>query len=346
MTPFRTELLIPPSPFQLGLASSVLTMGSCFAQVIGDRLVANKIRTLSNPFGTLFNPISIHKLLLQASQQSPAADNWILHQGRWYHFDYHSQFSGAQKADVEQQIRHTITETHAFIQQTDVFILTYGTAWVYARKDPSVPRLAKATTPTPHTEIESGIVANCHKVPASHFDRFLASTEQIISSFAKLYAALKTLRPSAQIILTVSPVRHTRDTIPLNQVSKSLLRVSCHELTQRFADVHYFASYELMMDDLRDYRFYQADMIHPNEVAEEYIWQKFTSAYLTPEAQTFLEEWKAIQQALQHRPFQPDSVAHQQFLQHVLTKLDKIASQVDVEPEREKVRQRLHAFPS
>jgi uncharacterized protein Usg len=290
---------------------------------MGKRLADNKFTALVNPFGTLFNPVSLSKLLVQAATNLPPDDLWAEHREQWFHYDFHSQFSAAGQQDLQRILIQTTANTHHFMQTADVLLLTYGTAWVYVLK------------------AKGAIVANCHKIPATQFDKRLLSVTEITRSFGHLHEALKALRPDLKVVLTVSPVRHTRDTLPLNQVSKSALLLSCYEISRSFSDVHYFPSYELMMDDLRDYRFYQPDMIHPNEVAEAYIWQKFMVAFLEPEARQFIEEWAEVKKALSHRPFQPHSPAHRQFLMRTLQKLEQLSMYADLREEMEAIRQKL-----
>ena len=324
MPSFRTELNFPSTPFQWGLRSPVLSAGSCFAEVMGKRLADNKFSTLINPFGTIFNPVSLSKLLVQgATNQLPNNDHWVEHRQQWFHYDFHSRFSAANYQDLQRLLIQTTADTHHFMQTADVLLLTYGTAWVYVLKE------------------KGEIVANCHKVPATHFEKRLLNVAEITLAFGQLYEALKALRPDLKVVLTVSPVRHTRDTLPLNQVSKSTLLLSCYEISRLFPDVHYFPSYELMMDDLRDYRFYQPDMIHPSEVAEEYIWQKFSTAFLDQEAKQFLEAWAEVKKVVSHRPFQPHSTAHRQFLERTLQKLEQLSMRADMSEEMKEIRQRL-----
>src|SRR5690606_20279404 len=186
-------------------------------------------------------------------------------------------------------------------------------------------------------------VANCHKMPSSGFDKRLISAEEIFNSFSSLYTRLQELNPGIRIILTVSPVRHIRDTLPFNQVSKSILRVACHQLAGTFKDVEYFPSYEIMMDDLRDYRFYKPDMIHPTEQAEDYIWEKFIESNLTIEAKKFVFQWKSIQTALQHKPFHVQSRGHQNFLKQTIHKLEQLSDIVNVDEEIAALKAQLFA---
>ena len=173
-------------------------------------------------------------------------------------------------------------------------------------------------------------MANCHKMPQANFEKFLLTQKRIIESFEHFYNSLKKLNPACRIILTVSPVRHLKDTLELNSVSKSILRLSCHTLSQTFPDVAYFPAYEIMLDDLRDYRFYRPDMIHPSDQAVDYIWGKFGEAFFESETNDFIKEWKKIKAALDHKPFHPKEMAHQKFLLDLLGKLNLLKDKVDV----------------
>ena len=316
---FRTELTVPESPKKIALQTNVLTLGSCFAEVIGTKLVDNKIPTLANPFGTLFNPLSITKLLHHALDETlPDELLYVEHQGVWFHYDFHSSLWGRTQDELRQRLFAILQEVKQWLQQTDVLIITLGTAFVYRH-------------------LSSGqLVANCHKTPNSAFQRELLRTEQIVEAFEGVLAQLPSF---LHVVFTVSPVRHTRDTLPLNAVSKSLLRVACHELSER--GHAYFPAYELLLDDLRDYRFYKSDLIHPNEQAEDYIFERFSNAYFTKELQKFIQEWQKIRQALGHRPLYPNTASHRQFLENLLQKLQKIASDVDVNPEIATVSEQL-----
>ncbi len=210
------------------------------------------------------------------------------------------------------RLQTRIVQTHDFLRHASVLMITYGTAWVY------------------HLNASGHIVANCHKQNASLFNKSLLSQKHILESFDHTYNELKTLNPGIKIILTVSPVRHIKDTLELNSVSKSILRLSCHTIAEQYADVEYFPAFEMMIDDLRDYRFYKSDMIHPSTEAEDYIWENFLSRYADPSLKNFMVKWRVIQSALSHRPFHPQSTGHQHFVSETLKKLDELSSLVDV----------------
>lgn len=311
---FRTEINCSPAqPIQLN--QKVVTIGSCFADQFGHWMKTNKFDVLVNPFGTTYNPVSIHQLLLSSLDNKQDESLFVERDGGWYHHHYHSAWTAPTEEQLAQAIRKRQQLVKEFIQQTDVLIITYGTAWVY--------RIQKTNS----------LVANCHKVPANVFTKKLQEENEILASFDELYKKLKTLRPTLRIIVTVSPVRHLKDTLELNSVSKGLLRLLCHTLTQRYESVEYFPAYEIMMDDLRDYRFYERDMIHPSAEARDYINQKFGERYFTPETKQLIKSLNEIQKALAHRPFQFAAPAHQKFLKETLHKLESIKKLVSVEEE-------------
>ena len=323
MKTWRTELIPQKAEFQISLADAVFTIGSCFAQTMGNQLLSNKIKTQVNPFGTAYNPHCIHRLITRCLDKSPLEASGILNrEGLFFHYDFHSQ----QSATTEEGLLKKLSKLHEDhshnLKKANVLIITYGTAFVYRRKD------------------NHQIVSNCHKVPASEFTKELLTVEEIIESFEKMHDALVNKNSTIKIILTVSPVRHIKDGLEQNTVSKSVLRLACHQLAER-KGVVYFPAYELMMDDLRDYRFYKTDRIHPTEEAEEYIWEKFMETYFNPETKKFFEEWQEIKLALQHRPFHEHSTAHQTFLKNTLSKLQKLSPKADVSSEILELKSRL-----
>lgn len=316
MKTFRTDVRMTPSLYPIGLQNRVLTVGSCFADAIGKRLDRFKFDALINPFGVIYNPVSIHKVLLYGVRQElPPEHSYIQQQEVHLNHDFHSEVSSLEKAALSDIINNKIIETHQFLKSTEWLLITYGTAWVYHRKD------------------TNEVVANCHKIPANMFIKSMLTGADVVDSFEVFYRELKALNPAAKIILTLSPVRHVKDTLELNSVSKSVLRVACHHIATKFESVEYFPAYEIMMDDLRDYRFYKADMLHPTEEAEEYIWEKFSEKYFTSETKAFLNAWSGILSALAHRPFHSDSSAHKRFLNDTLRKLQELQPRIDVSAE-------------
>ncbi|GAB3537586.1 GSCFA domain-containing protein [Pontibacter brevis] len=323
---FRTELQIPPTDLQLTLQDKVLTIGSCFAEVIGNKLKQNKVDVLVNPFGTIFNPLSVCLLLQSAAGKPYEFEQHLVEQnGIWYAYDLHSSFSSPDKQELLQHVEESLQHTREQLQQASLLIITLGTAVAYKLQD------------------RDKIVANCHKLPAKNFERVLLQAEEMKQAFEQTLSLLKQINPGLKVLLTVSPVRHIKETLTINSVSKAALRVLCHQLEEAHAHVQYFPAFEIMMDDLRDYRFYKQDMLHPTEVAEDYIWQKFIAAYYDKDFQTFLETWQKMQRAAAHRPFHPQSEAHQAFLKNTLQQLAQLKDKhkIDTSAEEKVLRDQL-----
>lgn len=320
---FRTEITCP-SVHPIGLKDCIITTGSCFADQFGQWLKQNKFDVLVNPFGTNYNPISIHNVLMDSLSMTVDENLFTEHHQLWHHFDYHSQWSSPKKQELKNSIQKVQQQTDAYIRKADVFMITYGTAWVYQLKN------------------ADSIVANCHKVPSREFAKRLLTVEEITASFDLLYTTIKRVRPDLRIIITVSPVRHIKDTLMLNSVSKATLRLASHLISNRYEEVEYFPSYEIMMDDLRDYRFYDRDKIHPSEEALEYISHKFSDQYFKPELKSFIEKWSTIRQSMEHRPYHPHSEAHQHFLKELVHKLEELKGVVSVEEEIKLIQSQIH----
>ena len=310
---FRTEIRVVPGK-PISLKDRILTTGSCFAQQFGDWLLSNKFNVLSNPFGTTYNPISIHENLTDALTNKVNETLFIKQDAIWKHYNYHSNWWASEKQSLIDAIQERQGLVNQYLKSSSVIILTYGTAWVYKHI------------------ADHRLVSDCHKRPAHLFEKRLLTVDEIIASFNELYHQIQAINKDVRFILTVSPVRHIKDTLALNSVSKATLRLACHNIASRFRPVDYFPSYEIMMDDLRDYRFYDRDMIHPTVEAFDYISQKFSDQYFSAEVTSFIENWKSLKQSLQHKPYHPHSSQHQQFLKFLLTQLKSI-SEVSVDPE-------------
>lgn len=326
---FRTELTIAPQERQLARTARVLTVGSCFADSIGARLRLNKVNALVNPFGTVFQPLALAQLLRAAAGEE---QDWQQHvveaRGRWQSYDFHSTIGADSPVELLQLIQQTVSRVGEFVRTADTVVLTLGTAWAYRLR-------------------ETGeLVSNLHKLPASLFEKELLTADEIVNGLAEVHALLRRLNPNVRIVLTVSPVRHIKDTLPLNAVSKSVLRVACHYLSELLPGVSYFPAYELLVDELRDYRFYASDMLHPSEVAEDYIWDKFARAYFDADFGRFRKEWAAVRQSLGHRPLHLGAPEHRTFLDQTAERLERLASQgVDVRQEQRDVQRQLVSLP-
>lgn len=322
---FHTELTPESLPYRIGLRSRIVTIGSCFADVIGRRMADHKLDVLVNPFGILFNPVSVTKLLTMALQgTAPDESRYVERDGIWLHYDFHSSLWANSRAELRDKLVYTLTHTADAIRKADFLLLTLGSAVVYR-----------------HSET-GNVVANCHKMPSSLFEKYLYSYDYLIDDLKRVLKMLHKANSNLKVLLTVSPVRHTRDTLPLNSVSKSTLRVAAHELTVWNDWVLYFPAYEIMTDDLRDYRFYEADMIHPNSQAHEYIFGKFAESTFDADLRGFVSEWAQVSKSLAHRPlYGEDSPAHRKFLTKLVTQLENLSKRVDVSAELAEVRGRL-----
>ena len=322
---FRTELQPTPAPFRLSLQKPLLTLGSCFAAVIGERLQEAKFKVLVNPFGTLFHPLPLTSLLQMALlEQQPGEESYLLYQERWLNYLLHSSINAPTKEELQEHIAQTLQTVKNQLLQGQALMLTLGTSFVYELRDPLLT------------------VANCHKQPQKQFTKRLVPVEENLLALEELWKLLKSKNQDLKLVLTVSPVRHLKDTLELNSVSKAMLRVVCHQMAEKYPeDIYYFPSYELLVDDLRDYRFYGSDLLHPSPMAEQYVWEKFRDALLDEDAQLFLKEWEPLKQALLHRPFNPTSSAHRQFLQKTLQKLQALSSRVEVGDEIKKLEEQL-----
>jgi hypothetical protein len=324
MKSFRTDVSITPFTQPIGLKNKVFTVGSCFSEAMGTRLNRFKFSVLPNPFGTIYNPMAIHRAVQYAIyNESPPEHTYLQNREIYLNYDFHSEQSALAKSELKDRINNIIGSSHYFLKDANWLLITYGTAWVYSRKD------------------TGEIVANCHKMPGDAFTKSLLSEKDIVDSFGTLHSMLMKLNPALKIILTLSPVRHIKDTLELNSVSKAVIRVACHAIIQKFRDVAYFPAYEIMMDDLRDYRFYKSDMLHPSEEAEDYIWEKFSDRYFSADTKMFINRWKSILAALSHKPFHPTSAAHQQFLLETLKKLEELKTLVNVEDEIATIKSQL-----
>ena len=318
---FRTPLLLPPSHFLISHHDAIVSIGSCFADVMGKYLTQFKFDVCSNPFGNIYQPISIFQLL--SLNEILQDDNFIQQNGQWYNFQLHSEISAATK----DELKRIITEIHqnfiAKLTKASFLIVTLGTAWVYQQKD------------------NGNLVANCHKVIAQKFDKKLLDINTIQTTFETFHEQLLKLNPKIRLLFTVSPVRHIKDTLELNSVSKALLRIFCHQMISTYNHIDYFPSYEIMMDDLRDYRFYEKDMIHPNEIAHEYIWESFSKTWLQPDTIKTCIEWQKVSKSISHKPFQPKSEAYQEFLKNTLIKLKSFEHLLDVNSEIQLIQEKI-----
>ena len=324
MSEFRTSIEKINPAFRFSLNAKTLTLGSCFSDVLGKYLIENKIECVANPFGNVYNIQSIADIVEGIVERSePNKDAIVENNGVFFHYNYHSEIRDYTQNGLLEKLRQINTSTKKFLQKTDYLILTLGTSWVYEKID------------------NQNIVSNCHKQYASLFKKKLLSEKQQLDIFEKINLLLKSLNSKLQIILTISPVRHIKDSLELNSVSKSILRTLCYNITETYKDVFYYPSFEIMMDDLRDYRFYKADLIHPNEQAEKYILDIFAETYFDENLKIFINDWKKIKAGMEHKPFNPKSESHQEFLKNLLTKIQSFENQIDISKEREIIQNQI-----
>jgi len=291
----------------------MLLIGSCFSENISKKLHYFKFNTYSNPFGILFNPIAIEALITHAINEKIYTENEIFQLNeQWHCFDTHSDLSSLNKKDVLQNLNSTIQATHQQLTNATHILITLGTAWVY--------RFIENDT----------IVGNCHKVPQKKFLKELLSVDEIMASLENMSALIKNVNPKTNIIFTVSPVRHLKDGFIENSQSKAHLLAAIHQLVDKRKQLYYFPSFEIMLDDLRDYRFYDSDMIHPNDTAIEYIWEQFINVWIHENSLSIMKEVDSIQKSLAHKPFNPDSEQHKLFLSGLQTKIQNLKKHYNV----------------
>jgi hypothetical protein len=294
MASFRTEFNFPPSSFKINHASALVLTGSCFSENIGRSLTERKFKVLSNPYGILFNPRSIARSVNEIIEGKIYGEkDLVLHNGVYHSMQHHSRFSGTDKNAVLQSINSAVKEAGAILRDASFIFITVGTAIVYRMQD--------------HT------VGNCHKMPGSLFEKKMLSVNEVVDCFDDMIVSLQKFNSGLQIVFTLSPVRHLKEGFEENQVSKSVLRAAMHESIQKHTNVSYFPAYELVMDDLRDYRFYDTDMVHPSAEAVYYVWQKFAGHYFDEKTKSLVSRIEQLNTALAHRPHFPESDAHLKF---------------------------------
>ncbi len=309
---FKTNIEIDRASFDISYQDYILSIGSCFAENIAQKMQNILYNVSSNPFGTLYNPLSIRNSLgLMLNNYEFQLHDLFLNNGLWNSFQHHSSFSDANPAVVLEKINVELAKTRSRLLQTSVLVITFGTAWVY--------ELRKT----------GKIVSNCHKLPANRFRRRKLSVSEIVNYAGPLLEYLKEKLPELNIVLSVSPIRHLKDGFAENQISKSTLILAVHELVQRAGYIHYFPAYEIMMDDLRDYRYYADDMIHPGNPAIDFIWELFKKYCFDGKDDALRNSIVKIHKAMQHRSFNPASARHQKFVEQQLKQIDKIQKKAD-----------------
>ncbi|HEA20100.1 hypothetical protein LCGC14_0703880 [marine sediment metagenome] len=309
----QTEIPLDKAEHQIDYDSRLVVLGSCFAENMGKKFEYYKFQQLQNPFGILFHPLAIEKLLSKAVKKEWYCETDIFQlNGLWHCFDAHSNLSDISQKKLLEKLNTGLTSMRKHIDNATHSIITLGTAWVYR-----------------HTESDT-IVANCHKVPQNEFSKELIPIPAIVKSLKRIVELVQSVNVDLQLIFTVSPVRHLKDGFVENQRSKAHLVAGMHQLleTSNFKSfASYFPSYELLMDELRDYRFYERDMVHPNQLAIDYIWEKFKQAWISNRAFKTMEEVERVQKGISHRPFNPDTEHHRSFQKVLDFKMSELKTQ-------------------
>jgi len=310
---FRTNIQLKKERNQIDYNSKLLLIGSCFSENIYTKLNYFKFNAVSNPFGILFNPIAIENLITNSINQKEYSkkDIFLLNE-RWHCFDAHSDLSSSDKNELLQNLKKEIVSTNKQLNNSTHIIITLGTSWVY--------RFIETDC----------IVGNCHKVPQKKFLKELLSVDEILASLENIYTLIKDVNPTVTIIFTVSPVRHLKDGFVENSQSKAHLLAAIHQVTDKKNRLYYFPSYEIMLDDLRDYRFYNSDMVHPNETAIDYIWKLFKHVWVNEKSNLIMKEVNVIQKGLAHKPFNSNSEQHKQFLTDLQQKITSLKSNYNI----------------
>lgn len=324
-TPVELSPGLPP----VDHAQRLLLMGSCFAENIGGLLTESKFRVDVNPFGILYNPLSVSAALREAlAGKVYAGTDLFFYHERWHSPMHHSAFSAAMQQETLENIHRRLDLLRQELDGLDWLMLTLGTAYVYERKD------------------TGRVVGNCHKQPERMFTRRRLEVEEIVEDYASLLTDLWHRAPGLKVLLTVSPIRHVRDGLHANQLSKSVLLLAVARLQEKFPQgVFYFPSYEIMTDELRDYRFYADDLVHPSSLAIQYIWERFGEAFFTDATRRLIEECDAVRRALAHKPFHPEGEEYKRFLGQIVLKIERLNGKypyLDFEKETELCRTRLN----
>lgn len=311
MDQFRTLVEIPESDFKISYHSKIIMLGSCFVENIGSILLKNKFNASVNPFGVIYNPFSVaNSLKLLIENKTFTEENLNFANDQYFSYYHHGSFSSNNMEKCLENINSSIQSASLDLAGADILCITFGTSWVYEL-------------------IDSGfVVSNCHKQLASSFHRYRLNVDEIVKLYKDLILSLSLFNPHLKIIFTVSPIRHWKDGANGNQLSKSALLLAVEQLVQLFDHVSYFPSYEIVMDELRDYRFYDEDMIHLNSTSVNYIWSRFSNTFIDEETLSQMKNIKKIISAAGHRPFNPDSESHQKFLANTYRKMEDLENQI------------------
>lgn len=307
---FTTKIPIAKSNSPIDYSARIVSLGSCFAENMGEKFDYYKFQSTTNPFGIIFNPVAIEKILARAIHLIYFTENDLFfHNELWHCYEVHSDLSNPNKEQILSNLNRLVTEMNSKLAAATHLYITYGTSWVYQLKPTGV------------------VVANCHKVAQGQFEKRLLSVNEIETAIQNSIDLILKFNPTCQVVFTVSPVRHIKDGFVENQRSKANLISALHTSIAKIPSSSYFPSYEIVMDELRDYRFYDQDLLHPNAVAIDYIWERFCESSISQETQQIMQEVESIQKGMAHRPFHPESISHTKFLQKLKEKSAQLEAQ-------------------
>ena len=317
-----------PASHKINYGERLLLMGSCFTENIGLKLQAHLFETLENSHGILFNPVSVQNALMDiiANKKYTELDLFLLNDV-WNSWHHHSRFSGVTQTEALDKMNGAIQEAHSYLKSAHHLVITLGSAWLYTLNE-NVPN---------HMGM---VVANNHKAPANWFAKKLLQPQELLSNLQSLVAALQSFNPNLHIVFTISPVRHLREGLVENNRSKAVLIQAVHDLVSMEKNIEYFPAYEYVIDDLRDYRFYSEDLVHPNYAATQYVWEKLIDTYMSAETQSIMKQVAELQLAFNHKPFFSGSTEHQKFLLSYIEKTMHLMAQCPQLP----LEKHLHFF--
>ena len=324
---FRTQVELPERQTEIRHSEQIMLFGSCFAENIGNLLLENKFRCDVNPFGILYNPLSIAEALAQLMEGKMYTESDLFQaNGLWHSWMHHGDFSASTSRECLERINARLSKASEALASTDWLMVTFGTSYVYLHREAKF------------------VVGNCHKMPEKTFERSMPNVSAFVEKWQGVLEKLRRVNPKLKVLFTVSPIRHAKDGMHGNQLSKATLLLAVDEICRTCPDCHYFPSYEIVMDELRDYRFYADDMLHPSAKAVEYIWECFCRCYFSDETQAVMKEWADIRRGISHRPFNPHSEAYREFLSQIVLKIARIKEKLpylEVQNEKELCESRL-----
>jgi len=328
MADFRTIVEVKESNYKIDYSNKIMFLGSCFAENVGNVLTDNKFNTQVNPYGIIYNPLSVANSLDSIIKNTQfTEDDLVFNAGRWNSLYHHGKFSDIDKDICLQRINANTKNARIFLEECSHLVITWGTSWVYEH-------------------IEKGmIVSNCHKLPNKSFNRYRITVDDIVETYKNLIVDLRYFNPSLKIIFTVSPIRHWKDGAHGNQLSKSVLLLAIDELVESLPSVEYFPSYEIMMDELRDYRFYSDDMIHISPLAVNYIWEKFKENVISSKTYSVMSSIQKIKKSISHRPLSQKTEEYIDFLIKLKAKIIQLESKysyIDFSEEKDIVDERIN----